>query len=188
MKKSTIYTATGDKGATGLIGGTRIAKDDAQLEAYGTVDELNAQVGLLRTYLTDRHDLDMLLSIQNLLFVVGSILATDTATINPDTIGKITEENVKSLENEIDLIDGQLSHPKLFVIPGGCRGAAIAHICRTVCRRAERRIYAFRDEKHPVNEYLLKYMNRLSDYFFLLSRKINISQKSDEIFWNNPCI
>jgi len=187
MKRSTIYTHTGDKGTTGLIGGTRIDKDDKQLEAYGSIDELNAFIGHLRTFITDEHDKQVLLHIQNKLFSIGSILATDSSRINPETIGIISAEDVKSMEKEIDIIDGGLEPQRSFIIPGGSQASTVAHICRTVCRRAERKIYAFRDEQHPVSKELLEYVNRLSDYFFLLSRKVNIDNNYTEILWDNTC-
>jgi cob(I)alamin adenosyltransferase len=187
MKKSSIYTRTGDSGTTGLIGGTRVSKNDIRIEAYGTIDELNSFIGLLRSYLTDEHDRAVLLGIQNRLFRVGSSLATDVLRVDSATIGIITSENVKSIETEIDRINDKIPPHKSFIIPGGNQGSAMAHVCRTVCRRAERRIYAFRDEQHPVNEELLAYINRLSDYFFLLSRKVNIDDKVTEILWDNTC-
>jgi cob(I)alamin adenosyltransferase len=188
MDKSSIYTSTGDKGTTGLIGGTRVAKSCSQLEAYGTIDELNSQIGLLQTYLKDEHDSSFLLSVQNKLFVVGSLLATDSSKYDLEKVGKITDEDVHVLEKEIDCIDRMLPPHKNFIIPGGCRASALAHVCRTVCRRAERRIYAYKDEGYVVSEELLRYINRLSDYFFVFSRKINMINKTHEILWNNPCI
>ena len=186
--KNIIYTHTGDKGTTGLIGGTRISKSDKQLEAYGTVDELNANVGFLYTYLTEEHDKKFLLFIQNKLFQVCSCLATDFSKVKPEKVRNITPENVKSIETEIDAINGQLPPLRAFVIPGGCQGAAVAHICRTVCRRAERRICTLYDEQHPIDKELMEFMNRLSDYFFVLSRKVNLENKTDEILWDNTCI
>ncbi|NLI36373.1 MAG: cob(I)yrinic acid a,c-diamide adenosyltransferase [Bacteroidales bacterium] len=188
MMKNTVYTHTGDKGTTGLIGGTRIAKSDKQLEAYGSVDELNSFVGLLYTYIINDHDKGVLFTIQNKLHQVCSCLATDYSSAGLSRIKKLTSENVKSMEHEIDVINAQLPLLNSFILPGGCRAAAVAHICRTVCRRAERRIYSFRDEQHPVDHELLEYMNRLSDYFFVLSRKVNIENKTDEILWDNSCI
>jgi cob(I)alamin adenosyltransferase len=186
--KNTVYTHTGDKGTTGLIGGTRIAKSDKQLEAYGSVDELNSFIGLLYTYLTNEHDKAVLLTMQHKLFQVGSCLATDYSKVSPAKVRKITAANVKSVEDEIDAINSQLPNPKAFIIPGGCRAAATAHVCRTVCRRAERHICAFQDENHQVDQELMEYMNRLSDYFFVLSRKVNLENKTDEILWDNTCI
>jgi cob(I)alamin adenosyltransferase len=186
--KNTIYTHTGDEGTTGLIGGTRISKSDKQLEAYGTVDELNANIGLLYTCLTEEHDKRFLLVIQHKLFQVCSCLATDYSKVKPEKVREITSENVKSIEDEIDAINRQLPSLRAFVIPGGCRGAAVAHVCRTVCRRAERRICSLCDERHPIDKTLMEYMNRLSDYFFVLSRKVNLDNKTDEILWDNTCI
>lgn len=186
--KNTVYTHTGDNGTTGLIGGTRIAKSAPQLEAYGSVDELNSYIGLLNTYLTDAHDKAILLGMQHKLFQVGSNLATDFSRVSPAKVRKITAESVKCVETEIDTINGNLPNPKAFIIPGGCRAAAIAHVCRTVCRRAERQICAFQDEMHTVDPQLLEYINRLSDYFFVLSRKVNFENNSDEILWDNTCI
>lgn len=186
MKRSGVYTRTGDKGTTGLIGGTRVPKNHIRLEAYGTVDELNAQLGLLATYLTDKADLDFVIRIQNKLFSVGSYLATDQEKTSPGESSLITADDVKAVELEIDRLDGNLPVLKSFIIPGGARGAAVCHVCRTVCRRTERCILSL-SEKYPVSAELLTYVNRLSDYLFVLSRKMNIEEKNDEIFWNSYC-
>ena len=185
--KSTIYTHTGDDGTTSLIGGTRIAKSAAQLEAYGTIDELNSFIGLLNTYLSEPRDKSFTLAIQNRLFQIGSCLATDYSKISSSKIRKITDENVKSIEDEIDFISSIIPTQKAFLIPGGCRASALAHVCRTVCRRGERQIYAFRNEGGSVDKELLEYVNRLSDYFFVLSRKVNFENETAEILWNNTC-
>lgn len=186
--KSSVYTHTGDKGTTGLVGGTRIPKDDIRIEAYGTIDELNSYVGLLRSYVSNTHDSEFLLDIQHRLFMIGSILATDISRVDVKKIMKITADNVKSVETEIDAIDTNLPRHNKFIIPGGCRASSVAHICRTVCRRSERRIYTLEKKMSVNNEELLKYINRLSDYFFVLSRKVNLDYKADEIFWNNTCL
>ena len=115
--------------------------------------------------------------LRSILFLIR--LFTPTLAIVP---------NKSNMEHEIDVINAQLPLLKSFILPGGCRAAAIAHICRTVCRRAERRIYSLRDEQHPVDQELLEYMNRLSDYFFVLSRKVNLENKTSEILWDNSCI
>jgi cob(I)alamin adenosyltransferase len=188
MKKSYIYTHSGDKGTTGLIGGTRISKKSKQIEAYGTIDELNSFIGLLRSYISDEHDDLFLLHVQNTLFLIGGILATDTTKISSASVGVVTAENVKSIEIEIDTIDEKLVPQKSFIIPGGCRGASVAHVCRTVCRRAERAIYAFMDEDHNIPSELLEFINRLSDYFFVLSRKVNADKNTEEILWDKTCI
>lgn len=181
-----IYTKTGDKGMTSLVGGTRVAKTDARLEAYGTVDELNAHLGLLVTYLSDGDDKTFLRQVQNTLFAVGSHLATDRRKTELKAASVITPGQVEAMEREIDRIDRLLPPLAAFVLPGGSRGAAQCHVCRTVCRRAERRILALAAWVEIAPE-LLAYVNRLSDYLFVLSRKINRDADKDEIFWNNSC-
>ncbi len=184
MKKSLIYTKTGDQGTTSLVGGTRVSKTDIRLEAYGTVDELNAQLGLLVTYLTDDQDRAFVRAVQHRLFAVGSHLATDREKTPLSAAGIITTEDVESVEREIDHIDAALPSLTAFVLPGGNRAAACCHVCRTVCRRAERRILALA-EKAEVAPQLLAYINRLSDYLFILSRKMNRDEGIEEIFWKN---
>lgn len=181
-----IYTKTGDKGMTSLVGGTRVAKTDARLEAYGTVDELNAHLGLLVAYLSDGDDKTFLRQVQDTLFAVGSHLATDRRKTELKAASIITPGQVEEVERAIDSIDRLLPPLTAFVLPGGSLGAAQCHVCRTVCRRAERRILALADEVEIAPE-LLAYVNRLSDYLFVLSRKINLDADKDEIFWNNSC-
>ena len=187
MKKSMIYTKTGDDGRTSLVGGTRVPKTHIRLEAYGTVDELNAQIGLLMTYLTDADDLAFLCRVQHRLFAVGSCLATDCERVQLREESVITLVQVEEVEREIDRVDAKLSPLKAFVLPGGSRGAAVCHVCRTVCRRAERRILRLAEEVE-VPPMLLAYMNRLSDYLFVLSRKMNQDEKKVEIFWDKSCL
>ena len=195
--KSNVYTRTGDAGQTSLIGGTRVSKTDLRLEAYGTVDELNAQLGLLHTYLADPTadesvvatravDAELLLRVQSCLFTVGASLATDTSKLPPRPTAIVTPEMVSELEQAIDRIDSQLPPLRLFILPGGGRAAAVAHVCRTVCRRAERRILALAEQADIAPE-LLAYVNRLSDYLFVLSRKLNVDEKIEEIIWNKRC-
>lgn len=186
MKKSLIYTKTGDKGTTALIGGTRVEKTHVRLDTYGVVDELNAHLGLLATYLADNRDLEFVIRVQNVLFIMGSYLATDQNKTDLCEASVITPQHIKELENEIDFLDEKLPALRAFVIPGGSRGAAICHVCRTVCRRTERAIAAL-SEVCEVTPEVLSYINRLSDYLFVLSRKINVSSGIDEIFWNNTC-
>ena len=140
MKKSLVYTKTGDKGTTGLIGGTRVPKTHIRLEAYGTVDELNSNLGLLATYLMDEHDLNFVQSVQDKLFAIGSHLATDQEKVQLNDVSIITPAEVEAIEREIDAADEILPPLHSFIIPGGSRGSAVCHVCRTVCRRAERRI------------------------------------------------
>lgn len=186
MKKSIVYTKTGDKGNTSLVGGTRVSKTHVRLEAYGTVDELNSHLGLLITYLNDERDSKFLLGVQNLLFVIGSNLATDMEKTSLKSASIVTSNHIQDIEDEIDTIDSTLPALKAFVIPGGSRSAAVCHICRTVCRRTERRILTLA-ENHDVSPEVIAYINRLSDYLFVLSRKLNIDEKFDEIFWDYTC-
>ncbi len=186
MKKSGIYTRTGDQGMTSLVGGVRVSKLHPRLEAYGTVDELNSQIGLLITYITDETERACLTEIQRKLFSVGSYLATDQEQRSLREQSRIGPEEVEQLEQAIDRIDSELPPLHLFVLPGGARGAAVCHVCRTVCRRAERRILAL-GEMCEIDSNLLAYVNRLSDYLFVLSRKINILEECDEIIWKKTC-
>lgn len=186
MKKSTTYTRTGDSGTTSLVGGTRVPKTHLRLEAYGTLDELNAFLGLLITYLSDDKDLCFVQQVQDKLFVLGSHLATDCSNTVLRAASVVAPTDVEELEREIDRLDEALPPLRAFILPGGSRGAAVCHVCRTVCRRAERRILSLAEQAEIAPE-LLAYVNRLSDYLFVLSRKMNLDEKKDEIFWNNRC-
>jgi len=177
-----IYTKTGDKGQTALIGGTRVNKNDVRLEAYGTVDELNSFIGLLVSFLPDDENKNFLLNIQNTLFDLGGNLAIDTTAPNIEKYSiSFDEREIQKLETEIDRISETLSLLKSFVIPGGNQTAALCHVCRTITRRAERNIYTM-SEHFQVEKKLLVYVNRLSDYFFVLSRFFNKSENK-EIFY-----
>lgn len=192
MEKSMIYTKTGDKGMTSLVGGQRVSKTDLRLEAYGTVDELNSQLGLLLTEVGDASDHALLNEVQNHLFVVGGYLATDQSTTQLRAQSVVTPAMIESLEKAVDEIDSSLPKLRAFVLPGGTRGASMAHVCRTVCRRAERRILALNNQLKERDEAeldanVLSYMNRLSDFLFVLARKMNIISGQDEIIWKNPC-
>lgn len=186
MKKSSVYTKTGDKGTTALVGGMRVAKAHVRLDAYGTIDELNAFTGSLICEIDDENDLKVLSYIQHKLFTVGSYLATETEAISPKAASIITEKDIALLENEMDRMDNELPKLRQFVLPGGSESASRAHICRTVCRRAERCIYRVK-EQFPVDENIMRFVNRLSDYFFLLSRK-ECNKKGEEIFWNQEIL
>lgn len=177
-----IYTKTGDNGTTGLIGGTRVKKTDARLEAYGTVDELNSFVGLLLTNDLPDSIKNTLYTIQDKLFVIGSFLATDFEKTSINQISLLTESDVLMLENEIDAMNEELPELRNFILPGGNPASALAHICRTITRRAERKIQAVTDNYQQV-EHLSEYVNRLSDYFFVLARYINLTFKTKEIYW-----
>ena len=192
MEKSMIYTKTGDKGMTSLVGGQRVSKTDLRLEAYGTVDELNSQLGLLLTEVGDASDHALLNEVQNHLFVVGGYLATDQSTTQLLAQSVVTPAMIESLEKAVDEIDSSLPKLRAFVLPSGTRGASMAHVCRTVCRRAERRILALNNQLKERDEAeldanVLSYMNRLSDFLFVLARKMNIIEGQDEIIWKNPC-
>lgn len=181
MKKSLVYTRTGDKGTTSLVGGTRVPKAHVRLEAYGTIDELNSFVGLLICSLENKIEIEVLTNMQSKLFNVGSYLATETEAIPPKTASIITDEDIKAIEHHMDEIDSVLPRIRQFVLPGGCESAARAHICRSVCRRAERCMYRVKAE-YPVDDNIMTYINRLSDYFFLLARQ-QCNEKGKEIFW-----
>lgn len=181
MNKSHLYTRTGDDGTTSLVGGQRVAKTHARLEAYGTVDELNSQLGLLLTYITDEADRATLLAIQNQLFVICSELATADEDLRARR-SNVTEDDVQWIEHAIDAAEEGLPGWRGFILPGGTRGAAVAHVCRTVCRRAERRIHVVAQES-VVNPLLIAYVNRLSDYLFALAKKINLQAGKEENFW-----
>ena len=176
-----VYTKTGDTGTTSLVGGKRVPKECARLESYGTIDELNAQVGLLLTYVDEPKDRECLISVQNCLFVVGAQLATE-AESSHSLQKTITADDVCALEKEIDQASEGLPKWRGFTLPGGCRAAALAHVCRTVCRRAERRILAL-NSTEKVDAQLLAYVNRLSDYFYVLALRLNFLQGTEEILW-----
>ena len=182
MKKSGIYTQKGDQGQTSLIGGTRTRKNDTRIEAYGTIDELNSWMGRLRAQTSPKTpEWERLHAIQVLLFRLGAILATDDTLAadarNPrSTHAEITTEDVHTLEGWIDEMDAQLPLLREFVIPGDNARSADAHIARTVCRRAERRIISLAElSEQPAT--LLAYVNRLSDYLFVLSRLWAMEEK-----------
>ena len=176
-----IYTKTGDKGLTGLIGGTRIPKYDIRIEAYGTVDELNSYVGLIRDQAIDENSRTVLIEIQDRLFTIGSLLAADPEK-NKMVLPQILESDVELLDKEIDAMNEHLPEMKFFVLPGGHTTISFCHIARCVCRRAERCVLRL-NEEHHVNELTYKYLNRLSDYLFVLSRKLVIDHNAIETPW-----
>lgn len=186
MKKSLVYTKTGDKGTTALVGGTRVPKSHVRLDAYGTVDELNSFVGLLMCQIDEPEILQVLSFIQNKLFTVGSYLATETEAILPKAASIITEDNISLIEKEMDRMDSELPKIRQFILPGGNEPSARAHVCRTVARRAERCIYRVKDE-YPVEDNIMIFVNRLSDYFFILARREG-NKTGQEIFWDTTCL
>ena len=176
-----IYTKTGDKGQTGLIGGNRVSKNDLRINTYGTVDELNAHVGLLRDLVEDEQVKLNLLEIQDRLFTAGSLLAVGQKGTKMK-LPKLYKENINILESWIDSMDTSLPQMKTFVLPGGHVTVSTCHITRTVCRRAERLIVELSDEVE-VSELVVAYFNRLSDYFFTLSRKLTMDLNAEETPW-----
>lgn len=176
-----IYTKTGDKGQTSLIGGTRIPKFDIRIEAYGTVDELNSNIGLVRDQEIDENSKNILIEIQDRLFTIGSLLAADPEK-NKMVLPQILESDIELLEKEIDVMNEQLPEMKFFVLPGGHSTISFCHLSRCVCRRAERCVLRL-NEVQPVNELIYKYLNRLSDYLFVLARKFTQDLKATETPW-----
>lgn len=177
-----IYTKTGDKGMTSLIGGKRVAKNSARLESYGTIDELNSYLGMIRSLAGDEQITDELVGIQSRLFDVGGNLATDPENADIKVKLGIRESDIRLLEEAIDRMDAEVPPMKYFVLPGGDQLSSFCHIARTVCRRAERRILDLAEEAQ-VDELVLKYVNRLSDYLFILSRKMAYDSGIEERKW-----
>lgn len=186
MKKSLIYTGTGDKGSTSLVGGERVLKTDIRLQAYGNVDELNAFIGMLIALGISAEDAQLLYFVQNKLFTIGSYLATNPSFTSFREASLLKEDDIERLERRIDVIDSELPKINNFVLPGGSVPAAQAHICRTVCRRAEREILVVSGQ-YEVDEKILRFMNRLSDYLFVFSRACNITAGHSEVFWDKTC-
>ena len=183
-----IYTKTGDKGTTALFGGTRVPKHHIRIDSYGTVDELNSHLGLIRDQEINNHYKDILIDIQDKLFTVGAILATDPekAILKSGkerlNIPKISEEDIALLEREMDTMNASLPPMTHFVLPGGHQTVSFCHIARCVCRRAERLASALNDLE-PFQPESLKYLNRLSDYLFVLARKLTYDLQADEVKW-----
>jgi len=187
MKQITkVYTRGGDKGLTSLVGGQRVSKASVRLEAYGTVDELSSHLGLLVALLAKGHEQEMIVRIQNCLFNVCTNLATDQEQTPLYSSAHLPEGEIALLEREIDTIMGELPERQGFILPGGTKEAAQAHVCRTVCRRAERRIVALA-EVAVVSPEVQEYINRLSDYLFVLAKKLNFIAGKSEKIWQNAC-
>ena len=183
-----IYTKTGDHGTTALFGGTRVPKHHIRIQSYGTVDELNSWIGLLRDQRIENRHQKFLQAIQYRLFTAGSMLATEPAVAEGSRpksrieIPQVTLSDVKNLEDEMDHLDADLPPMTNFILPGGHPVVSYCHIARTVCRRAER-MTTLLSEQSPVEEVLLIYLNRLSDYLFVLARKLSSELQADEIKW-----
>jgi len=178
-----VYTKTGDKGSTGLIGGTRVPKDHIRIDAYGTVDELNSLLGVVTDQLGDVAINDWILEIQDRLFTVGSSLATDPGKDTKMKLPDLHESDVTWLEQQIDEMDKVLPPMKSFILPGGHIAASHAHVARCVCRRAERVCVHMQNNDEFVAEVVLKYLNRLSDFLFVLARYIVFQHNGKEIPW-----
>jgi cob(I)alamin adenosyltransferase len=183
-----IYTKTGDQGMTGLYGGARVSKFDMRIESYGTLDELNSYIGLIRDQEIDKHCFETLVKIQGELFSIGAILATPEEYAsaqkknNFSPVSETIPENTRYLEKEIDAMNLDLPAMTHFVLPGGHTSVSTCHIARCVCRRAERMVVQLATEIE-VDAAILSYLNRLSDYLFVLARKLAFDCKVDEIKW-----
>jgi cob(I)alamin adenosyltransferase len=183
-----VYTKTGDTGTTALFGGTRVSKHHIRIESYGTVDELNSHIGLIRDQEINSHYKDVLIEIQDRLFTVGAILATppEKETLKSgekrlQNLG-IKESDIEFLEQEIDKMEESLPQMTHFVLPGGHTTVSYCHIARCVCRRAERLAVHLNDIE-PTDELVIKYLNRLSDYLFVLARKLSLDLRAEEVQW-----
>ena len=183
-----VYTKTGDGATTALFGGTRVPKDHARIESYGTVDELNSYIGLIRDQEINNHYKEILIEIQDRLFTIGAILATPpekevmkNGELRLKKLG-ITETDIELLENEIDAMEEKLSPMTHFVLPGGHQTVSYCHIARCVCRRSER-LAVHLSHNEPVASIAIKYLNRLSDYLFVLARKLSLDLNADEVKW-----
>jgi cob(I)alamin adenosyltransferase len=176
-----IYTKTGDQGTTGLFGGKRVSKSNIRIDTYGTVDELNSWIGLLRDLEINKNRVDVLIEIQDRLFTTGSILATEPNN-SKVKIPDLVDADIQLLEKEIDRMDSELEPMKSFILPGGHQSVSYCHIARTVCRRAERLTVQLQEEE-PINTMVIKYLNRLSDYLFVLSRQMGKDLAIQETPW-----
>lgn len=183
-----VYTKTGDKGTTALFGGDRVPKDHIRIESYGTIDELNSYIGLVRDQNIEPHYKDVLIRVQDRLFTVGAILATPSEKERLKNgkprlaIPLIRESDIEDLENEIDSMEAQLQPMTHFVLPGGHQTVSFCHIARCVCRRSER-LAVHLSHNEPIDEFVIKYLNRLSDYLFVLARKLSADLKAEEVQW-----
>lgn len=178
-----IYTKTGDLGKTSLIGGTKVPKSHLRIESYGTVDELNSHIGLVNDYLTDPHSKAMLKEIQDRLFTIGSSLACDPEKETRMKIPDLKETDISLLESEIDKMNMELPEMKNFILPGGHVAVSSTHVARCVCRRAERICVHLQEEKQFIDPLVIKYLNRLSDYLFVLARFTGHTLGIAEIPW-----
>jgi len=181
-KEWKIYTRTGDKGETSLLGGKRVPKYHLRIEAYGTLDELNSFIGYLRDQIEDTRDREVLLEIQEKLFTAESLLAADTTDEIIMTLPQLQEQDVQLMEKEIDRMNLLLPELRSFILPGGHPLVSLCHICRTVCRRAERLTIRLAAEA-KIDDLIIRYLNRLSDYLFVLARKLAKDKGFSDVLW-----
>jgi len=176
-----IYTKTGDKGKTSLFGGKKVSKSDLRIDSYGTVDELNSYIGLVRDQEINKDRKEQLVEIQDRLFTIGSILATEPGN-DKVKVPQLSEKDITFLEQQIDSMEEQLPPMKSFVLPGGHQSVSFCHVARCVCRRSERLVIAL-NETEAINEKVYQYLNRLSDYLFVLARKMSHELGAEETPW-----
>ena len=187
MTKSMVYTGTGDSGTTALVGGQRARKDDIRIEAYGSVDELNANLGVLATFPTLNQEAhELIIYCQHKLMNIGAYLATPYPAGERHACDGITNDTIFRIEQAIDHLDAELPPLHNFVLPGGTGTAAQVHVCRTMCRRCERRIVTLSQEVY-IDPLVLKFVNRLSDFLFVFARFNNVYRQVDEIIWDKDC-
>jgi cob(I)alamin adenosyltransferase len=181
-----IYTKTGDKGETGLFGGKRIPKSSVRINAYGTVDELNAVIGVALCYVENEKVKSVLRKLQNQLFVVGADLATPLEVESKNiSIPRVSEEDISESEKAIDFFDKQLEELRYFILPGGTKSAAQLHVARTICRRAEREVVLL-SQQEEINQNIVIFVNRISDLLFVLSRVENKTAEIPDQKWEKP--
>ncbi|RYE23906.1 MAG: cob(I)yrinic acid a,c-diamide adenosyltransferase [Sphingobacteriales bacterium] len=178
-----IYTKTGDKGSTSLIGGVRVPKNHIRIESYGTVDELNSYLGMVNDMVQHSVINEWLREIQDRLFTLGAVLATTPDKEVKMKLPDLHEEDVQWLEARIDMMNGELPEMRSFIIPGGNLGASTCHVARCVCRRAERLCVGMQEQEEYVPELIIQYLNRLSDFLFVLARYIGHINKAEELPW-----
>ena len=176
-----IYTKTGDQGTTALFGGKRVSKADLRIETYGTIDELNSWIGVLRDQEVNQHRQEELIEVQDRLFTIGSILATEPGNTKVK-IPSLVESDITFLEKKIDSMETTLEPMKVFVLPGGHSSVSFGHVARTVCRRAERLVIGL-DTQEKVDPLVIQYLNRLSDYLFVLCRMMTKDLRAKETPW-----
>ena len=178
-----IYTKTGDSGKTSLLGGTKVFKNNPRIEAYGTVDELNSYIGLLSDFSNDDNAKVILKEIQDRLFTIGAELACDPDKNSKMPLPDLHESDIEFLEKEIDKMQEELPVMKNFILPGGHPAVSFAHVARCVCRRAERCTVNLQENGGAVDQLIIKYLNRLSDYLFVLARYLGMKNNAPEIIW-----